>query len=65
VLTVTTTPERVGNLQDMYRTRLGVKPHLVRPFRYLFTDSETISEYDGDVLTVPFQDGEGRVQELD
>ena len=64
VLTVTTNRDRVGKIQDMYRKRLAVRPHSVKPFRYLFTDFETIAAHEQDILAVPFEDGEGKVRSL-
>lgn len=64
VLTVTTNRDRVGKMQAMYRKRLGVRPYSVVPFRFLFTDFQTIAAHGHDVLAVPFEDGEGRVREL-
>ena len=60
VLTVTTNRERVGKMQAMYQKRLAVRPHTVAPIRFLFTDFPTIEKHNGDILAVPFEDGEGK-----
>ena len=64
VLTVTTNRDRVGKMQAMYQKRLAVRPHSVRPVRFLFTDFQTIAAHSGDILAVPFEDGEGKVRGL-
>jgi hypothetical protein len=64
VLTVTTNRDRVGKMQEMYRKRLAVRPHSVKPYRFLFTDLQTIFSHEGDILAVPFEDGEGKVREM-
>ena len=64
VLTVTTNRDRVGKMQAMYQKRLAVRPHSVRPVRFLFTDFATIAAHNGDILAVPFEDGEGKVRRL-
>lgn len=64
VLTVTTKPSRVAKMQAMYRKRLAGRPHSVKPFRFLFTDFETIKKYDNDILAVPISDGSGKVRTL-
>ncbi len=64
VLTVTTNPKRVKLMQEMYRKRLADRPHSVPPFRFLFTDFETVRRYRGDVLSVPIADGSGGLRKL-
>jgi len=64
VLTVTTDRGRVGKMQAMYQKRLAVRPHSVKPYRFLFTDFPTIAAHEGDILAVPFEDGEGKVRGL-
>jgi hypothetical protein len=49
-------------MQAMYRKRLAVRPHSVKPYRVLFTDLQTIFAHEGDILAVPFEDGEGKVR---
>lgn len=64
VLVVTTNPGHVAKMQQMYRRRLAGRPHSVKPYRFLFTDFETISKQDGDVLSTPIYDGEGKPRSL-
>lgn len=64
VLTVTTSRDRVGKMQAMYKKRLAVRPHTVPPVRFLFTDFTTIAKHGGDILAVPLEDGEGRPRNL-
>jgi hypothetical protein len=54
----------IGKMQEMYRKRLGARPHSVKPFRFLFTDFETIATHGGDILSVPVEDGEGKARTL-
>jgi hypothetical protein len=49
-------------MQAMYRKRLAVRPHSVKPYRFLFTDFTTIAAHEGDILAVPFENGEGKVR---
>lgn len=62
VLTVTTSRDRVKRMQAMYQKRLAVRPYSVRPIRFLFTDFATVAKHQHDILTVPFEDGEGKVR---
>lgn len=64
VLVVTTNRSRVQKMQATYRRRLAARPHSVKPFRFLFTDFETIARFDGDLLAVPIEDGVGNVRTL-
>jgi len=60
----TTIRDQVGKMQTMYQKRLAGRPHSVKPYRFLFTDFATIAAHNGDILAVPFEDGEGKVREL-
>ncbi|MEZ5812472.1 MAG: hypothetical protein R3D45_13755 [Rhizobiaceae bacterium] len=51
-------------MQAMYRKRLAVLPHGIPPVRFLFTDFATITAHNGDILAVPFEDGEGKQRSL-
>ncbi len=61
VLTVTKTKQHAQTMQEAYRKYLGPRPASFRPHLYMFTDDETIAAHDGDVLSVPFEDGSGKV----
>lgn len=62
VLTVTTNVDRIAKMQRMYQRRLAGKPHSVKPWRYLFTDFETLERHKGDIFAVPIVDGEGSIR---
>ncbi|WP_436644543.1 replication-relaxation family protein [Microbaculum sp. FT89] len=60
VLTVTTNPARVIEMQRAFEQHLAVRPYVVKPGLFLFTDFETIARHDGDLLSVPYVNGGGK-----
>lgn len=64
VLTVTTNPDRVHELQAMYQSRLAVPPHDVNPNRFLFTDWQTLSDHGDDLVSAPVENGFGEHRSL-
>ncbi len=60
VLTVTTNPGRVLEMQRAYEAHLAVRPFMVKPGLFLFTDFETIARHNGDLLSVPYVNGVGK-----
>lgn len=64
VLTVTTNAERVHRMIETIQRHLAAAPHRVSPIRFLFTNRETVAEFDGDLLAVPFLDGAGKERSL-
>jgi hypothetical protein len=64
VVTVTTNRERIGKTQAMFQKRLAPRPDGFAPGQFLFTDFATLRAHDGDILSVPFENGAGKVREL-
>ncbi|MEM8539415.1 MAG: replication-relaxation family protein [Pseudomonadota bacterium] len=61
VLTVTTTPDRVKSMQDMWAKRLsGEAP----ANRFLFTDFETMAKHGDDYITLPIEDATGKLHSI-
>ncbi len=61
VLTVTTTPNRVANIQSMCQKRLKNR---VQSNRFRFTDFETIAAHGHNIMAVPLYDLEGKESQL-
>lgn len=60
VLHVTTNPGRVQEMIKSYQRRLTSGPTRVAPSRFLFTDVQTVKEFNGDILKVPILNGAGK-----
>ena len=62
VLTVTTKPGRVVEMQEMFRQRLAISPHDVNPNRFLFMDWKTLQAHGDDLVSAPVENavGEGK-----
>ncbi len=61
VLTVTKSKQHVQTMQEAYRKYVGPRPVSTKAWVFMFTDDETIAAHDGDILSVPFEDGDGKV----
>jgi len=59
VLTVTTKPGRVEQMQQAWRNHLAKGVHAINPAFFLFTDWETIEQHEGDILSMPFLSAKG------
>ena len=64
VLTITTNPGRVREMQRMYRERLSGKPHRVNPNRFLFTDWESMEKHGADLVTMPVENAAEETRSL-
>lgn len=64
VLTVTTNPQHRATMQAMFQNRLAKRPITANPFRFLFTDFETIHNYGYDILSTPVENAVGTRVEL-
>lgn len=64
VLTVTTNPKRVKEMQAMYRERLAIPPHDVNPNRFLFIDWKSLNAHGNDLITAPIENAVGETKSL-
>lgn len=64
VLTVTNSAQHAVRMQAMYQKHLTAKPLEANPYRYLFTDFETIKKRGYAMLDVPIQNGVGQMLTL-
>lgn len=58
VLTVTTNPDRVKKMQEMWEKRLADR---TPPARLLFTDFDTIAKHEGNLMNVPIEQADGKI----
>ena len=64
VLTVTTNRQHQWKIQEMYQSRFMTKPFRPAPFRFLFSDFETIEAHNYSMLEVPIENATGRTLSL-